>query len=264
MSKKIFIVAIPGIGSHVGGFSQGFKNDLAKFSKNTSLENNYQVFECLPFNTTQVNENQKSLYTRIDAANQLGGYLSFRKIVMQSFGDGVTFEHKPQDINSTYQRIHGYLKGFFQELNQKMQETENPVLVIVAASMASHILSTYIWDADNSQGIFAKIPANKTNNLRNLNYLVSLGSNIPLFVSGLSESKIQAFEKRNPDFVWDNFYDKDDVLGWPLKPLSESYQALVNDYQINTGLYVGAHVKYWDDNNFTKPFIERIIKQITA
>lgn len=122
-----------------------------------------------------------------------------------------------------------------------------------------HLLSTYIWDADNNLGIFKNEHANTSNNLRNLSYLASIGCNIPLFVSGLPESKIIAIDKRNNEFSWDNYYDRDDVLGWPLKQLSKLYNNLVNDYEINTGQYVGSHVKYWDDNNFTKPLSEKLI-----
>jgi hypothetical protein len=35
---------------------------------------------------------------------------------------------------------------------------------------------------------------------------------------------------------WLNYYDKDDVLGYPLKPISPSYNAIVNE-----------------DNDFTRP-----------
>nr|MBC8147060.1 hypothetical protein [Bacteroidota bacterium] len=34
-----------------------------------------------------------------------------------------------------------------------------------------HLLSTYIWDADNNLGIFKNEHANTSNNLRNLSYL---------------------------------------------------------------------------------------------
>ncbi|MBI9069123.1 MAG: hypothetical protein JEZ09_17640 [Salinivirgaceae bacterium] len=264
MNNRIFIIAIPGIGTKEDGFSKGFQKDLEKFSKNAPLEGNYEVIECLPFKETNIDENQKALFNRLDEENNLGGVLSFRKTLMEAFGDGVTFERNAADINSPYQRIHGYLRRVIQETNKKMQDFPDSKLLIVASSMSSHILSTYVWDADHGKGIFKSIPANNQNNLKNLSYLVTLGSNIPLFVSGLAENQIIAFDKRNPDFTWDNYYDKDDVLGWPLKQLSNSYKNLVNDFQINTGLYVGSHVKYWSDNDFTKPFVQTLLELFNA
>jgi len=38
---------------------------------------------------------------------------------------------------------------------------------------------------------------------------------------------------KNNAYTKDNYYDKDDVLGWPLKQMSTSYESLVNDYHIN-------------------------------
>jgi len=58
---------------------------------------------------------------------------------------------------------------------------------------------------------------------------------------------------------WLNYYDKDEVLGYPLKPISQSYDALVNeDIEINVGGFGASftplsHTAYWTDNDFTKP-----------
>lgn len=260
MSKKIIILTIPGIGSKKKGFSKAFEKDVRKFSKGTPLENNVKVLEALPFNEPQIDQNQDDLFDRLDKENKLGGPLSARKFVMQAFGDGVTFEQDASNVNSSYRNIHNYLKTEFEKANQVLLEEEGSILVIVAASMGVYLLSTYILDADNSKGIFVTNHANDDNNLENLRYLATIGCNIPLFVSGLAERDIHAFKKRNTGFEWDNYYDKDDVLGWPLEQLSKSYGNLLKDHQINTGQYVGSHVKYWDDNNFTKPFSEKLEK----
>ena len=93
---------------------------------------------------------------------------------------------------------------------------------------------------------------------KNLDYLVNISCNILLFASGLAETQIKSINKRNDHFIWYNYYDRDDFLSWPLKQLSASYYAQVTDYEINTGLYVGHHEKYWDDNDFTKPLAQKL------
>ena len=259
MNKKIIILTIPGIGTKKAGYSKGFQNDLMKFSRGTSLENNFRVIESRPFSVTEIDANQEDLFKRLDAVNRLGGIFSLRKFVLEAFGDGVTFERNSIEPDSPYQKIHRYLRERIEKVNQLMKEHDNAKLVIVANSMGGHLLATYIWDADNTRGIFEEASATASNNLKNLLYLATIGCNIPLFVSGLRESQIEAFDKRNNKFTWDNYYDKDDVLGWPLKQLSNSYGNLVTDYEINTGPYVGSHVKYWDDNDFTKPFTKKLL-----
>lgn len=259
MSKTIIVLTIPGIGTKESGYSQVLSEDIKKYSKNTPLEGNYRIHESRPFSIEEIDENQRALFERLDNANELGGILSFRKFVMEAFGDGVTFERDAKNENSVYRKIHFYLKQTIEQVNVLSQEFEDSKIVVVAGSLGAHVLSTYIWDADHSRGIFENIAANSNNNLRNLSLLATIGCNIPLFVSGLSEDKIFAIDKRNSEFVWDNYYDKDDVLGWPLRQLSNSYKDLVTDYQIHTGFYVGSHVKYWGSKNFTKPFTKKLV-----
>ncbi|MCC6369976.1 MAG: hypothetical protein IT236_03105 [Bacteroidia bacterium] len=259
MSKKIIILTIPGIGTKESGYSRNLEDGIIKYSKNTPLAGNFRLLEARPFSIAEIDENQRATFERLDTANNLGGILSFRRFVMEAFGDGVTFEREANALNSSYRKIHKHIKNKVEEINVLAQEFPDSKIVIVAGSLGAHVLSTYIWDADHNSGIFEEVPATANNNLRNLSFLATIGCNIPLFVSGLSEDKIIAIDKRNPDFTWDNYFDSDDVLGWPLKQLSNSYNNLVTDYQIQTGLYVGSHVKYWGDKNFTKPFTKKLV-----
>ena len=66
---------------------------------------------------------------------------------------------------------------------------------------------------------------------------------------------------------WLNFYDADDVLGYPLRQLSNSYKKLVKDNHINSGGLLTSwnplsHNGYWTDNDMTKPAAELIAKFI--
>ncbi|MNE49356.1 hypothetical protein D3C80_1438690 [compost metagenome] len=80
--------------------------------------------------------------------------------------------------------------------------------------------------------------------MQGLQRLYTTGCNIPLFVAG--HLRIEAI-KAHPDFKWFNFFDEDDVLGWPLRPLSPSYDRLVEDLAVNVGSgLVGTLVKSWN------------------
>lgn len=63
---------------------------------------------------------------------------------------------------------------------------------------------------------------------------------------------------------WLNYYDPDDVLGYPLKPINAEYRKVVSkDIAINTGGILTswnpmAHNGYWTDNDFTKPVAKYI------
>lgn len=262
MSKKLVILTIPGIGSHQPGYSEELIRKIDKFSIGTALESNYTLIETIPFSVTEIDKNQQALYRRMISDNELGGLLSLRKFVLEAFGDAVTFEQGSCDSDSNYHKIHHYLRNQIEDANQLINTYSDAKLVIIAASMGVHILSTYIWDADHSKGIFSKNGANELQNLKNLSCLFSIGCNIPLFISGKKEHEVVPFEPRNEMFKWDNFYDKDDVLGWPLSPINSHYDKLVNDYQINTGQYIGSHLRYWKNKDFTELLVKRLIQLI--
>ena len=94
--------------------------------------------------------------------------------------------------------------------------------------------------------------------LSNVTLLITTGCNIPLFVSGFEDPK--AIKLVNDNFFqWYNLYDKNDILGWLLRPLSESYSSVVTaDIAVNTGIWVGSHGKYWKRRK-TMKLIARLI-----
>ncbi len=153
-------------------------------------------------------------------------------------------------------------------------------LVVIAHSLGAQIISNYIWDR--------QAEANATRRKRGMNRygrtdfermktlagIVTFGCNIPLF--SLAYDKIVSIEfppkalvqhfpnktaaaKLRKAAQWLNFYDPDDVLGYPLQPLSESYAKTVSeDKPINAGGMFSSwnplsHSEYWTDNDFTKP-----------
>lgn len=74
--------------------------------------------------------------------------------------------------------------------------------------------------------------------------------------------------KPHPDFSWDNYYDADDVLGWPLAQLGPDYAA-VNDREVNAGSLISSwnpasHGAYWSDKDVVEPpakTLEELIDQ---
>ena len=105
--------------------------------------------------------------------------------------------------------------------------------------------------------------------------LVTFGSNIPLFTLCLDE--IVAIQFPVPTLTgplraaarWLNFFDADDVLGYPLRPLSPTYHDAVSaDLQIDVGSPLRSwnplsHEEYWTDNDFTAP-VATLIRELLA
>jgi hypothetical protein len=95
--------------------------------------------------------------------------------------------------------------------------------------------------------------------------LLTLGSTIPFFT--LACEPVQSIVFPPPELPenfrrrakWLNLYDADDVLGWPLKPLSDSYHdAVAEDMEVDvcnilTAWNPANHQAYWTDDSVIKP-----------
>ena len=63
---------------------------------------------------------------------------------------------------------------------------------------------------------------------------------------------------------WYNFYDKDDIIAYPLKGLSEEFNSNVHgDFEINvdsaaTSWNPACHTGYWEDKDFYRPVADFI------
>jgi len=99
-----------------------------------------------------------------------------------------------------------------------------------------------------------------------MRFLATTGCNIPLFVAG--RSRVVPFAAPNDDFAWRNYYDEDDALGWPLRPLYDERAEIVTDVPVNaSGGLLGAltsswnplsHGNYWEDREVQRPVADAL------
>lgn len=189
-----------------------------------------------------------------------------RQFFLYGFGDAGSLEYSAHNNQTKYievqKEIQRALKQAYIELGQDMSK---PV-VIISQSLGCQVISNYLWDAQHNKFIFKETDNLDPNELdflklKSLQNLVTTGCNIPLFISGIS--KRQCFKKPNTKFKWDNYYDPDDVLGWPLQQLGKSFK-IVNDHHINAGgIFTSwnafSHGKYWSDNDVIRPLANTLM-----
>ena len=103
----------------------------------------------------------------------------------------------------------------------------------------------------------------------NIQKIITTGCNIPIFVASQAEDAIMPINPTREDFEWLNYFDRDDVLGWPLQPLSESYEKLVTDIPVKlrgpsfrSRFYFSwnpmVHNLYWSDPNLKQKIVTEI------
>jgi hypothetical protein len=62
---------------------------------------------------------------------------------------------------------------------------------------------------------------------------------------------------------WINFYDRDDLLGWPLCPLGGRFAEVVQDQERNRiGSILASHAKYWRDDELNGEIADKILELV--
>lgn len=218
---------------------------------------------------------------------------TLRRFMLFGFADAAALEHRKEQPHSLYH--YGQLKIARTLYVARQQLDADGKLVLLAHSLGGHVLSCYLWDAQQAKagnkpaagiwrdikryqaGISGDTPLTDDDIafLRGdkLAALITTGCNIPIFVAAHALEQIIPFARPNADFSWYNFYDKDDVLGWPLAGLSDAYAGLVTDIAVNaSGGFWGwlsaswnplSHNQYWQDKHVLNKLLT-IIKELNA
>ncbi len=264
--SKLGLITIHGMGSTPLGYADNFFEDLKdRLGPSWSRIKNLSVYyqDILEFN-------QEDYWARVDKKVD---WDKLRRFVLFGFSDAASLETQKQGEASPYyqsqKRILDTMRGLYHTLGP-----ETPA-VIIAQSLGGQVLSNYLWDAQKEAlgfgapgaGVwshplpgFSSPAEEQFCRGKMIHRLYTTGCNIPIFVAGRSRDKIKAIQRPNNSFEWHNYYDNDDVLGWPLRDLRDSYANLVQEYQINAGLLAGptpfSHTKYWSDRDFLKPLTD--------
>lgn len=183
-----------------------------------------------------------------------------RQFFLFGFGDAGSLEHSAHKNGVKYLAVQKEIQKAIDHIYLDFEGDISKPIIIIAQSLGCQVISNYLWDAQHDGHIFENSNTSDQNKadfrrLVSLENLITTGCNIPLFVSGLENR--QCFDKPNDKFIWDNYYDPDDILGWPLKQLGDTYN-IVNDHHINAGGLFSSwnpasHGAYWSDSDVTSP-----------
>ncbi|MFV1969355.1 MAG: hypothetical protein ACC628_28370 [Pirellulaceae bacterium] len=271
--KNAALITIHGMGRTKPNYEQDFKREMRR--RLGSRWNRLHFDKVYYQGLLQPNEDR--VWRRVS------GRLSWdtlREFLLFGFADAAGLETRKHAPDSIYTQSQVIIATVLFAARTKLGG-DKPV-VIIAQSLGGQVLSNYLWDAQKYQAnpgsvdigfwrdphAFAQQIAGRNSftadELRflaggTLRYLYTTGCNIPIFVAAHAVSQIIPIKKTRPDFEWHNFYDKDDVLGWPLEDLSPAYGNLVTDTRINAGQGIigwlfkswnpASHGEYWGDDD---------------
>ena len=261
MNKKVGVLFVHGMGAVADDFAHDAIQELREKISGKGLNREDIAWQSVYW-APILSSRETQLWIDLSAENDLN-WTKLRKFFVNAFGTISSYQATGERVENIYDKIHSTVHNSLMELRAKLHGEDRP-LVVIAHSLGSVIMSNYIWD--RQKGVDeARFGGSAFERMETLTGLVTLGSTIPLFTLGCEPVVSVKFppvglpDKFRKSAKWINLYDSDDVLGWPLKPLSSSYaDAVAADIEVNVGNILTAwnpanHAAYWTDDSVIKP-----------
>ncbi len=277
MTQKIAVALIHGIGKQEPDFADSIMYEIKKQFvefisgkvKNPALEIIIEPVYWAPV----IQRHEDKLWLRV----KHGGILDFRnlrRLMIDFAADSIAYQPIINDRH-VYDNIHKILAKSIKHLATHAGP-EAP-LCVISHSLGTIIACNYFWDLQHMN----EKPELITETLRkDLGRTpLDLGHTLTQFYTLGCPLALWSLRYDKPDFgkpiqvpspklkeyypylngEWINFYDKDDILAFPIKTLNEEYQKVVTaDKEINVGDIFSSwnpasHLCYWKDNNVIVP-----------
>lgn len=277
MTQKIAIAVLHGAGTPEEDFAEEMMETISnRFSDKINVDHPSQelVFEPV-FWSVIFEEEQKDLWERVQKNADLD-YHRLRRFVIEFLGDAIAYQ--PTAIgDQNYDKVHALLAESFAKLKEKAG-SEAP-LCVISHSLGSIVASNYFFDLQFKRekiGIRTKQFMDHTplENGDTLALFYTMGSPMvlwslryPDFGAPISiPSPLLRNYYPNVQGEWLNFYDKDDVLAYPLKSLNDTFQTHVTkDVAVNVGgIFTSwnpfSHSSYNTDDDVIEPIVEGLVR----
>ncbi|MCM2358296.1 MAG: hypothetical protein NDI77_09115 [Geobacteraceae bacterium] len=263
MAPQIGVLTVHGMGSQQSDFAEEMIAELKEKMGGNADDVCWEAVYWAPV----LSERQEKVWADLSAGHDID-WVKLRKFFLNAFGDAAAYRYVPGKLDSSYYRIHDLVHTGLQSLRSQLGGDAKP-LIVIAHSLGSVIMSNYIWDRQHGTDA-ERYGQTSFERMESLAGIVTFGCNIPLFVLAYEPVECITFppatlsDGLKAKARWLNFFDSDDILGWPLKALSSSYSAAVTeDREINAGGILtswnpASHSDYWTDNDFTRPVAEFI------
>lgn len=305
MAYKCALLCIHGMGNLI---ERDFRKDIAKLKKNISERlsestmNEIYIPDSGVFYSALTQDQEDAVWEEMEGHGGINtGILrrnttnKIRRFILSGFSDATAFIGFNSVIPiQQYMKVQNIIYAALEDIYTKCG---NVPVVIISQSLGSQILSNYIWDAQtsnpkskfnkniNPSSIWHNATTGVKDNFMRLQKLTTwftTGCNIPIFVSGFENVRAIHNQQDGYAFKWFNYYDYDDILGYPLKPLGklfddndsahgQSYKYAVEDIQVNANNGIGgaitsswnpmSHTQYWSDKKILDDLSE-ILKKI--
>lgn len=272
MSKKIAVAIIHGIGTQTDDFAlvmeeklkKQFIKRLKKIQPSVTAPDAQLVIK--PICWANIFEEPEQILWEKFQSSKLD-YLQLRNAMIHVLADAIAYQRSPSQKNF-YKKIHTKIDEKLFELSQEIEDEEAP-LCIIAHSLGTVITSNHFYDLQQGKRMADPLE-NPLVRGETLTLFYTMGSPIALWSISYDEFDrpievpAKRIQERYPNTgEWINFYDKDDIVGYPLQPLYGSQY--VKDRQsavsgILTGWNPLSHNQYWTARQVINPIVDGLIR----
>ncbi len=197
---------------------------------------------------------EKKLWNNMTQGGAEMDFTRLRRFFINFLGEAIAYQ-PVLGRKDLYDKIHGEIKRTLTKLAHHDSAGPNAPLCVIAHSLGSVIMSNFMWDLQ-------KTPVGETSLERGetFKWYFTMGS--PLAIWNL---RFSDFSTPISPENWINFYDKDDIFGFPLSNLNQQYNKLVIDKEIDVGnILVNwnplSHMCYWTDGDVINTIVDYLIK----
>ncbi len=274
MTQKIAVAIIHGIGTQKPDFA---KEIIAALDARCRADCGDDIVAEAVHWAPVLDQDENLLWDRL----QGGGRMRLktpRRFLIDFLGDAFAYQIAPGD-REVYDAIHRVFAQTLQRLAARAGATAP--LCIIAHSLGTVITSNFVYDLQTearrriiSEEVRAHMTGTPLERGDTLTLLYTMGSPIGLWSLRYPQfgKPIQMPAPHLHDYYpglvgeWINFYDADDVVGFPLKTLNDEYAKVVTaDREINAGKLWNSwnplsHLGYWGDQDVIAPIAKSLIK----
>lgn len=209
-------------------------------------------------------DKEEELYQKL-VKDQVLNYQLLRRFIIHYLADAVAYQ-PVENHGHHYDAVHATLSKAMHALSGR-NGPETP-LCVIAHSLGAVIASNFFYDLQFPSGRVPSIidPNSALERGDTLTAFYSFGTTLPLWSlryhefnrpiavpSPLADTYLPGISGE-----WVNFYDRNDILGYPLKPIDPAYEAAVKeDIEIHAGGWLVqwsplSHSGYFDSSTMNR------------
>lgn len=274
MGQKIAVAIIHGIGKTPPDFADEMITDLHDRFGEENAEGKDLVIK--PVYWSPLMQGVEDVLARRVKEGGPQGFGALRDFMISFAGDAIAYQPAPRE-RDVYDKIHQAVAKTLRSLAE--EAGPSAPLCIISHSLGTIIASNFFYDLQTharrkiiSDPVMASMGDSPLDRGETLSLFYTLGSPLALWSLRYADFgapltvPAPALGIHWPGLrgEWINYFDKNDVIAYPLKTINEAYAAAVKEDRavsvgnIFTALTPFCHTAYWTDRDVTFPLAKAL------